>query len=90
MKHSIDSLDPPPQKSLFVGRSVSESVCQKAFPLGNKQQTLLNLPDMTDIVLSARRTRTVLMAVKFAMFGAIVIYLWREKFIKKAELSSLS
>lgn len=82
MGHSIDSLGPHPQKSFFVGRSVSESLCQKASPLGNKHRTLLNWPDMTDIVLSARRTRTVLMAVKFAMFGAIVMYLWSEKYIK--------
>ena len=37
------------------------------------------LPDITEIVLRARTTRTVRIAVKFAMFGAIVIYLWKKK-----------
>lgn len=32
-------------------------------------------PDITEIVLRARSTRIVRMAVKFAMFGAIVTYL---------------
>ena len=32
-------------------------------------------PDITEIVLSARSTRTVRIAVKFAIFGAIVMYL---------------
>lgn len=36
MGHSIDSLDTHPLKSFFVGGSVSESVCQEAFSLGNK------------------------------------------------------